>query len=769
MIRYTVGTPKMLTREDHNHIGQLYAGLRERHALLRKRLGRPLTLTEKILAAHAADPARQEFVRGASYLTLQPDRVIMQDATAQMAILQFMLAGRETVAVPTTIHCDHLIQARTGASDDMKVALEANREVYDFLSSSAQRYGMGFWQPGAGIIHQVFLEQYAFPGGLIVGTDSHTPNAGGLGMLAIGVGGSEAADVMAGLPWEVRCPKLIGVQLTGSLDGWTAAKDVILKVCGILTTKGGTNKIIEYFGPGARSIGATGKATITNMGAEIGATTSVFPFDERMSTYLRATNRREVAELAQRRQECLVADPEVEQDPTRFFDEVIEIDLSRLEPYIVGPRSPDLARPISQLAKALAQGGWPPRIKVALIGSCTNSSYEDIGRAAAIATQARAAGLKAQCYFLITPGSDQIYQTIRRDGQLQALEAIGGTVLANACGPCIGQWKRDDIAPAEVNSILTSFNRNFPRRNDGAAETLAFMGSPEIVTAMALAADLRFNPLTDSLNAPGGRAVKLQPPSAPELPSSGFASGSAGCLAPKPQAERAAIQVAVSPTSKRLQLLEPFEPWDGVDAEYLPILLKAKGQCTTDHISPAGKWLLYRGHLDKISDNVFLGAENAFTDKPGTGVDQVDGQTKPLPQIARHYQQAGLGWVIIGDANYGEGSSREHAAMSPRYLGCKAVIANSFARLHETNLKKQGILPLTFLTPSDYDKIRIDDRVSLIKLNGLLPGTRVTMRLSHADGSMDTLALAHALTEEQIRWFKAGSALNLIRAQQASR
>ena len=758
----------MLTPDDLTFIKRLYAGFAQKQGALRKRLGRPLTLAEKILVTHVADPARQEFARGQSYLTLHPDRVIMQDATAQMAILQFMLAGRDTVAVPTTVHCDHLIQARVGASDDMKAALAANREVYDFLRSSSQRYGMGFWEPGAGIIHQVFLEEYAFPGGLIIGTDSHTPNAGGLGMLAIGVGGADAADVMSGLPWEVKCPKLIGVHLTGELNGWTSPKDVILKVCGVITTKGGTNKIVEYFGPGTRSISCTGKATITNMGAELGATTSVFPFDERMSTYLRATNRKDVADLAEQARRHLVADPEVEQDPKRFYDEIVEIDLSALEPYIVGPRSPDVARPISQLAKELEKSGWPAPLKAALIGSCTNSSYEDIGRAAAVAEQAHKAGLKARCYFLITPGSDQIYNTIQRDGQLQALEAIGGTVLANACGPCIGQWKRDDIKPGEVNSILTSFNRNFPRRNDGTAETLAFMGSPEIVTAMALAADLRFNPLTDPVKTADGRSVKLAPPTAPELPSKGFASGAAGCIAPLPADQRRAIDVVVPPNSERLQILEPFEAWDGKDFEKLPVLVKAKGQCTTDHISPAGKWLQYRGHLDKISDNMFSGADNAFAKEAGTGIDQLDGQTKPIAQVARHYKQQGLGWVAVGDHNYGEGSSREHAAMSPRFLGCKAVIAKSFARLHETNLKKQGVLALTFANAADYDLVQAKDRVNLVKLAGLAVGQPVTMLLEHPDGSIDTLQLAHSFTEEQIRWFKAGSALNLIRTQQNS-
>ncbi len=754
----------MIQKEELSAIRKLYEQLSAIHASARKKLGRPLTLAEKILVSHVRALDSQEFIRGKSYLALKPDRVAMQDATAQMAILQFMQARRDTAAVPTTIHCDHLIQARVGVLEDMKTALEANSEVYDFLRSAAGRYGMGFWEPGAGIIHQVVLEEYAFPGGLLIGTDSHTPNGGGLGMLAIGVGGSDAADVMAGLAWEVKCPKLIGVHLTGSLSGWTSPKDVILKLCGILTTKGGTDSIVEFFGEGCRSISCTGKATITNMGAEHGATTSVFPFDERMSTYLRATRRAEVAELAESFRKELAADPEVEKDPKRFFDQVIEIDLSTLEPHIVGPKRPDLARPISQLAKDIEQGGFPARIKAALIGSCTNSSYEDIGRAAAVAEQAKKAGLKAQCYFLITPGSDQIQNTIARDGQLQALEAIGGTVLANACGPCIGQWKRDDITPGEVNSILTSFNRNFPGRNDGTAETLSFMGSPEIVTAMALAADLCFNPLKDPVTTPDGRKVMLTPPSSVELPPRGFAAGAAGYIAPKTLDQRKSIPVVIAPDSQRLQRLEPFPKWDGKDFEQLPVLIKVKGQCTTDHISPAGKWLRFRGHLDRISDNMFSVAQNVFTATPGTAVDHLDGQTKPIAQVARHYKAQGLGWVAVGDENYGEGSSREHAAMSPRYLGCRLVIAKSFARLHITNLKKQGVLPCTFANPEDHDKIRADDRISIRGLAGLAAGKPLNGILHHRDGSTETLLLNHSMTDEQIRWFKAGAALNLLAA-----
>ncbi len=748
--------------EDLQAIRRLYGRQGAAHATARKTLGRPLTLAEKILVAHVKDLAAQELARGASQLVLQPDRVAMQDATAQMAILQFMQARRDTVAVPTTIHCDHLIQARVGVTEDMKAALEANKEVYDFLRSAAARYGMGFWEPGAGIIHQVVLEQYAFPGGLLIGTDSHTPNGGGLGMLAIGVGGSDASEVMAGLPWEVKCPTLIGVRLTGALGGWASPKDVILKLCGILTTKGGTDAIIEFFGPGTRSISATGKGTITNMGAEVGATTSVFPFDERMTAYLQATGRADVAALAGQHAKELVADPEVEQDPKRFFDEVIDIDLSALEPYIVGPRRPDLARPISQLKRDIEQGGFPPRMTAALIGSCTNSSYEDVGRAAAVAGEAKRAGLKAQCYFLITPGSDQIHHTIQRDGQLAALEAIGGTVLANACGPCIGQWKREDITPGEANSILTSFNRNFPGRNDSTAETLAFMGSPEIVTAMALVGDLRFNPVTDPITTPDGRAVRLSPPDAPELPQRGFAQGAAGSLPPKPLQQRKAIEVLIPPTSERLQRLEPFPAWDGKEFDRLPVLIKVNGQCTTDHISPAGKWLRFRGHLDKISDNLFTSAVNVFTGQMGTAVDLLDGRTKPIPQVARHYKAAGLGWAVVGDENYGEGSSREHAAMSPRYLGCRLVVAKHFARLHLTNLKKQGILPCTFADPADYDRVRAGDRISVAGLARLAPGTPLDATLHHADGTSVSFQLLHPLTEEQVRWFKAGAALNLF-------
>ena len=738
-------------------IAGLYAALPAKTAALRKKLGRPLTLAEKIFASHAVDLENQE------YLVLKPDRVIMQDATAQMALLQFMQSGRESTAVPATIHCDHLIQARTGAGPDMQTALASNKEVYDFLRSASQRYGLGFWQPGSGIIHQVALENYAFPGGLMIGTDSHTPNGGGLGMLAIGVGGSDAADVMAGLAWEVKAPRLIGVKLTGKLSGWTAAKDVILKVCGILTVKGGTDKIIEYFGPGAASISCTGKATITNMGAEVGATTSVFGYDAAMAAYLRATGRASWAALAEKYKEHLVPDPEVEVDPKKFYDQVIEIDLSSLEPYIVGPHTPDLARPVSRMKKDVEENHYPAPLKAALIGSCTNSSYEDIGRAAHVARQGTAKGAKAKCYFLISPGSEQVHNTIRRDGQLGDLEKAGGTVLANACGPCIGQWRRDDIKKGEKNSIITSFNRNFPARNDGNTETLAFIASPEIVTAYALAGRLDFNPLTDPIETPDGRSFRLEPPSAPDLPAKGYATAEAGYLPPLSEDLRRQVQVIVDARSERLQLLEAFKPWDGKDIENALVLLKAKGKCTTDHISPAGPWLRFRGHLDRISDNLFLGAFNAFTGAPGLVKDWLEGgkQSENPAEIARGYQKQGVGWVVIGDENYGEGSSREHAAMSPRYLGCKAVIARSFARIHETNLKKQGLLPLWFKDAADYDKVREDDRVSVRGLQGLAPGSTLELVLTHALKVEEEVTLFHTFTADQIEWFKAGSALNL--------
>ncbi|MBX9685441.1 MAG: aconitate hydratase [Candidatus Obscuribacterales bacterium] len=741
-------------------IKKLYESAPSKLEKARKSLGRGLTLAEKILYAHL-DDTNEKPVRGESVVMLKPDRVAMQDATAQMALLQFIQGGFKTVAVPSTVHCDHLIQARRGAAEDMKVALDENKEVYEFLRTASARHGIGFWKPGSGIIHQVVLENYACPGTLMIGTDSHTPNAGGLGMLAIGVGGADAVDVMAGEGWGLKWPKLIGVKLTGSLKGWTAPKDVILKLAGLLTVKGGTNAIIEYFGPGTRSISCTGKATITNMGAELGATTSVFPFDERMVTYLQATDRADIAKLAQDHKDYLVADSEVEQNPEKYFDQVVHIDLDTLEPHVVGPHSPDLARPISQMAKDVKENGYPDELKYGLIGSCTNSSYEDMGRAADLAKQAAKAGIKAKMGLMVSPGSDQIYETIKRDGQMEALEAIGATVLANACGPCIGQWKRDDIKTGDKNSIVSSFNRNFSARNDGNPETLSFITSPELVIAFALAGKLSFNPLTDSIKTDKGE-IKLEAPAvAPEIPAKGFISRLEGFI--QAPADGSKVEVSVNPASERLALLEPFKAWDGKDYTELAVLMKAEGKCTTDHISPAGKWLRFRGHIDRISDNMFTGALNAFTHKNGEGLNVLDGSTGTYPQVARDYKKNGLGWIAVGDQNYGEGSSREHAAMSPRYLGCKAVIVRSFARIHETNLKKQGILPFTFENPDDYNKIQEKDRVTLIGLNQLKPGQNVEAKLKHADGSEDTISLKHSLTHEQIEWFKAGSALNLIR------
>ncbi|MBX9691661.1 MAG: aconitate hydratase, partial [Cyanobacteria bacterium] len=695
-----------MTKLSSKQYKTFYESRREKYNEARSKYGRPLTLTEKILTAHLDHwPAEGVPKGGETYSFLRPDRVAMQDATAQMALLQFMQARIDTAAVPTTVHCDHLIQAYAGADEDMTVALEENKEVYDFLRTASAKHGIGFWKPGAGIIHQVVLENYAFPGGMMIGTDSHTPNAGGLGMIAIGVGGADAVDVMVGEAWGVRWPKKIGVHLKGSLNGWTAPKDVILKLAGILTVAGGTGAIIEYFGSGTESISCTGKGTITNMGAELGATTSIFPFDARMAKYLEATERADVARLAEEFAEFLKADAEVESDPHKYFDQVVEIDLTTLEPHVVGPHSPDIARPISELAKDVKENGWPSELRFALIGSCTNSSYEDMSRAASVAEQGVAKGLKAHCGFLITPGSEQIHQTIKRDGQLERLEEMGGTVLANACGPCIGQWKRDDIKKGDKNSIITSFNRNFQKRNDGNPETYAFIGSPEIVTALAFAGTLDFNPLKDKLKTEDGTEVNLDPPPvSPDLPAKGFISEDSGYI--EPEANGSHLKVEVKPDSERLQLLEPFSPWSGEDYKNLPVLLKAKGKCTTDHISPAGVWLRYRGHLDKISDNMFIGANNEFAEEPGTTKSQVDDSVGTIPEVARQYKANGLGWVAVGDENYGEGSSREHAAMSPRFLGAKAVIVKSFARIHETNLKKQGILAFTFADPKDYDKVR---------------------------------------------------------------
>lgn len=748
-------------------IKTLYTSLNERHAQMRKRLGRALTQAEKILFSHLDDPAGQELKRGESFLMLRPDRVALQDATAQMAILQFISSGKKRVAVPTTVHCDHLIIGRTGAEADMQVALRDNREVFDFLSSSAQKYGMGFWKPGAGIIHQVVLENYAFPGGLMIGTDSHTPNAGGMGMAAIGVGGADAVDVMAGMPWELLNPKIVGVKLTGRLNGWTSAKDVILKMLEILTCAGGTNKIIEYFGPGAESISLTGRGTITNMGAELGATTSIFPCDNRTQTYLEATFRKDIAAEAGKYMSALNADVEVHAAPEKYYDQVIEIDLDKLEPMLVGPHSPDIAHAASEMKAHQLKENYPDEVKVGLIGSCTNSSYEDIGRAAFVARQAIEHGIKPKAFLLVTPGSDQIHSTMTRDGQLETLKELGATVLANACGPCIGQWKREDVkeedgSAEKPNVIVTSFNRNFRGRNDGHKATLAFIGSPELVVAKVLAGSLSFNPITDTLTGADGTQVRLEPPVAPELPARGFVRDDKGFQAPA--ADGSAVIVSVDPKSDRLQLLEPFAAWDGKDIMDARVLVKALGKCTTDHISAAGKWLKYRGHLDNISNNLLIGATNAFTKEIGTGKNLRTSATgQSFPAIGRDYKAHGIPWVVFGDTNYGEGSSREHAALEPRFLGGRAIIVKSFARIHETNLKKQGMLPLTFANPSDYDKVREDDLVSLVGLAQLAPGRQVTCFLHHTDKTEDSIQLNHSFNAEQLEWFKAGSALNLMK------
>ncbi|OFZ31359.1 MAG: aconitate hydratase [Bdellovibrionales bacterium RIFCSPHIGHO2_01_FULL_40_29] len=741
-------------------VKKVYENTRLRTDVIRKRLNRGLTLAEKIIYGHLIDPQNQEIERGKSFLLLNPDRVAMQDATAQMAILQFMLANKSEAAVPSTVHCDHLILAYQGKEKDMANSNVTNKEVFDFLASASSKYNIGFWKPGAGIIHQVILENYAFPGGLMIGTDSHTPNAGGLGMCAIGVGGSDASDVMVGLPWEVKNPKLIGIHLKGKLSGWTSAKDVILKLCGMLTVKGGTDKIVEYFGEGAESISCTGKATITNMGAELGATCSVFPYDNKMSGYLKATGRADLAAIADKNNDILTADAEVIKNPSKYFDEVYEIDLSTLEPHLVGPHTPDLARPLSAIAKEAKEKGWPTKLSSALIGSCTNSSYEDIGRSAYVAEQAMTVGVRMAQPFLVSPGSTQIQNTITRDGQMQTFEKVGAVVLANACGPCIGQWKRDDIKSGEKNTILTSFNRNFRGRNDANAETLSFIGSPEVVMALGLAGRIDFNPMTDELVGPAG-SIKLKAPVAPELPEKGFVPDVEGYQKPA----GSAAQVVVSPTSERLQLLEPFTVWNGQDFVGHYVLAKAKGKCTTDHISPGGKWLNYRGHLDKISDNMLLGADNAYTAEIGKGVNLLTGSTQEFAQVAREYQKVNKGWMIIGDENYGEGSSREHAAMSPRYLGCSAVIVKSFARIHETNLKKQGVLALHFVNPEDYNKIQANDLLTIRGLKDLAPGKNLTLEIQHADKSVEAIAVKHTYNDEQLKWFKAGSALNLIRGK----
>jgi aconitate hydratase len=748
---------------DVDLIERIYSRTPGRVKAVRRIVGHPLTLTEKILYAHFWRPAKAEAGRGKTYVDFSPDRVAMQDATAQMALLQFMSAGIPRVAVPSTVHCDHLIQAQIGAREDLGQALTDNKEVYAFLAGVSSKHGIGFWKPGSGIIHQVVLENYAFPGGMMIGTDSHTPNAGGLGMLAIGVGGADAVDVMAGMPWELKFPKIIGVRLTGTLSGWTSAKDVILKVAGILTVKGGTGAIVEYFGEGTSSISATGKGTICNMGAEIGATTSVFPYDARMADYLRATGRAKVAAFADAVAEYLRPDAEVLEAPADYYDQIIDINLSELEPMINGPFTPDKAWRISDFARAVKQNGYPEELRVALIGSCTNSSYEDIQRAASVARQALAAGVKARSEFTITPGSEQVRATIERDGLLKTLTDVGGKVLANACGPCIGQWKRHDVSKGDKNSIITSFNRNFAGRNDANPDTHAFVASPEIVTALALAGRLTFNPITDTLTNGKGDQIRLNSPSGDELPKKGFTAGESGYQ--RPVSDGGKIRVKVSPESDRLQLLSPFPAWNGKDLELLPLLLKAKGKCTTDHISPAGKWLKYRGHLDNISNNMFIGAVNAFTGVPGIGKSQLSGEQKEFSAVARDYKAKGLGWIVVGDENYGEGSSREHAAMEPRWLGGRAIIVKSFARIHETNLKKQGMLPLTFAQPSDYDRVREDDRCSVVGLGTFGTGSQLRLILHHADGSVEECLLNHTFNENQIGWFHAGSALNLIAAE----
>ena len=751
-------TPKM--------VENVYSKLEKNISTYRKTVNRPLTLTEKILAGHLEDNFLvKKLDSEANYVFLHPDRVALQDVTGQMVMLQFMQAELKSITLPTTIHCDHLIQARTEGKSDTKLAIYENNEVYNFLESTASKYGAGFWKPGAGIIHQVVLENYAFPGGLMIGTDSHTPNAGGLGMLAIGVGGVDAAETMAGMPWELMHPKRIGVYLKGEMSGWTAAKDVILFVAGELSVSGGTNSIIEYFGPGTKSISCTGKATITNMGAEIGATCSIFPYDERMELYLKSTGRKEIAELANKYKEHLIADSDIEKNPDKYFDKVIEIDLSKLEPHVVGPHTPDLARPISQLADDVKKNKYIDNISVALIGSCTNSSYEDMSRAASLAKQAQSKGIKAKIPLLVTPGSEQIRATIERDGQIDLLKSIGATVLANACGPCIGQWSRPELKQGEQNTIVTSYNRNFPGRNDGKRETMNFIASPELIIALALGGNLSFNPLDDSLTASDGKTFKLTAPeSAPDVPANGFVDAVDVYLSPSENPD--SVQVMIDPNSERLQKLEPFGAWNGEDLSALHVMIKAKGKCTTDHISPAGPWLRLRGHLDKLSDNLLLGAVNAFNDQVGQAKNILSNEIENCAQIARQYKKQNISWVIVGDDNYGEGSSREHAAMTPRFLGCTAVIAKSFARIHETNLKKQGILALTFDNSNDYEKIHEDDQVSIIKLNDISPGKSVECNILHADKTSEKIVLNHSYNDLQIEWFKAGSAMNFLRKKQ---
>lgn len=748
---------------DLDLIKKVYSEFEQKVNDARQLLGRPLTFTEKILYAHLTHPATRAYDRGVDYVDFAPDRVAMQDATAQMALLQFMQAGRAKVAVPSTVHCDHLIMAETGAEADLKQANTESKEVYDFLASVSNKYGIGFWKPGAGIIHQVVLENYAFPGGMMIGTDSHTVNAGGLGMVAIGVGGADACDVMAGLPWELKMPKLIGVKLTGKLNGWTAPKDVILKVAGILTVKGGTGCIVEYFGEGAISMSCTGKGTICNMGAEIGATTSTFGYDDSMSRYLKATGREEIAAAADAIAQQLTADPEVYAHPEQYFDQLIEINLDELEPHLNGPFTPDLATPISKMKEVAAANDWPTKVEVGLIGSCTNSSYEDISRAVSLARQVNEKGLKTKAEFTITPGSEQVRYTIERDGFLDTFDKIGATVFANACGPCIGMWNRVGAEKKEKNTIVHSFNRNFAKRADGNPNTYAFVASPEIVTALAIAGDLTFNPLTDTLINENGDTVKLDPPTGEELPLRGFAVDDPGYQAPA--ADGSNVQVIVDPASKRLQLLDPFTPWEGTDLKGLKLLIKAKGKCTTDHISMAGPWLKFRGHLDNISNNMLIGAVNFFNDKTDNIKNQLTGEYGPVPATQRAYKAAGIGSIVVGDENYGEGSSREHAAMEPRHLGVRAVLVKSFARIHETNLKKQGMLALTFADKDDYEKIQEEDVVDIIGLTEFAPGKPLTLVLHHSDGTAEHIEVNHTYNDQQIEWFKAGGALNIIRKE----
>ena len=750
---------------DLDMIKKVYDNYGIRLEAARKVVDKPLTLTEKILYAHLwQGNASEAHERGVSYVDFAPDRVAMQDATAQMALLQFMQAGKPTVAVPSTVHCDHLIQAKVGADEDLATANTQNKEVFDFLASVSNKYGIGFWKPGAGIIHQVVLENYAFPGGMMIGTDSHTPNAGGLGMIAIGVGGADACDVMAGLAWELKFPKLIGVKLTGKLSGWSSAKDVILKVAGILTVKGGTGHIVEYFGDGAQSLSATGKGTICNMGAEIGATTSVFGYDDKIATYLKGTERSAIADLADAVKEHLTGDDEVYANPHLYFDQVIEIDLSTLEPHINGPFTPDMAWPLSQFAAAVRENNWPQTLEVGLIGSCTNSSYEDISRAASIAQQAVDKHLVAKAEFTITPGSELVRYTVERDGYLKTFESMGGVVLANACGPCIGQWARHSTDPTRKNSIITSFNRNFKSRNDGNPNTHAFVASPEVVTALTIAGDLGFNPMTDTLTNSEGVQVKLDEPQGLEMPSKGFAVEDAGYQAPAEDGTQ--VSVIVDPKSARLQLLDPFKAWEGTDIKGLKLLIKAKGKCTTDHISMAGPWLKFRGHLDNISNNMLIGATNFFNDKADNVKNQLNGEYGAVPATARAYKAQGIESIVVGDENYGEGSSREHAAMEPRHLAVRAILVKSFARIHETNLKKQGMLALTFADTNDYERIMEDDTIDITGLNDFSPGKPLNIVLHHADGNSESFSVNHTYNAQQIEWFKAGGALNIIRMNQ---